>query len=304
MPAPLPSLGSSALELCGTEMSDRLLLAVAAQMTRPPRAALVSCLRRAGEAGLEEFWPDDRQVQDDARLRAAELHQRDVRVALIGEPEYPDQIARSDSPPPCIYYTGNHALLESRGIGMCGSRDASARGLDAARACGEEVATHGFNVVSGYARGVDMETHLAALRSGGQTVIVLAEGILHFRVKRVMRDALDWDRVLVLSQFAPAQAWTAGGAMTRNGVIVALAEALIVIEASERGGTLNAGERALRARKPVIALNFDDATPEGNRKLFASGAISIEKRSDLTRYLDVVAEHPRGSAPQQISLLD
>jgi len=264
----------------------------------------MSSLRDRGLSALEDGWRSlDHEAQSTARVRADHLRQSDVNVLVYGDERYPAAIASADSPPPFLYYIGNLDILARRNVGMCGSREASARGLEAARTCGEEVAAHDFNVVSGYARGVDMETHLAALRSGGCTVIVLAEGISHFRVKRALKDLADWNRMLVLSQFPPTQTWTAGAAMTRNGVIVGLAEALVVIEASERGGTLNAGERALKAGKPVVALQFSEGTPAGNRILFEAGASPLSRRTDLASYLDGLTEESVREGGQG-SLLD
>ncbi len=165
---------------------------------------------------------------------------------------------------------------------MCGSRRASDRGLEAARVCGREVAKHDMHVVSGYARGVDTATHLAALDAGAGTVIVLAEGILHFKVKQSFREAgMTRRNVLVLSQFPPSQRWTAGGAMTRNGIICALGRALVVIEAGERGGTLNAGRQALKINRTVYALQFGEDAPVGNRALFDQGARCLRTSGEL-----------------------
>ena len=63
-----------------------------------------------------------------------------------------------------------------------------------------------------------METHLAALDAGGSTIIALAEGLMHFHVKRAFGGAFDPERVLVLSQFPPRETWNVGSAMTRNAV--------------------------------------------------------------------------------------
>jgi hypothetical protein len=98
-------------------------------------------------------------------------------------------------------------------------------------ACGEVATQHGLTVVSGYARGVDRIAHVSALSSGGSTVIVLPEGINHFRVKPgPVADVWDKERVLVLSQFSPSRPWSAGNAMARNNAIIGLSLALVVVQ--------------------------------------------------------------------------
>jgi DNA processing protein len=152
--------------------------------------------------------------------------------------------------------------------------------------------------VSGYAKGVDTATHLAALEQGGKTIIVLAEGINGFRIKREFSKDFDPKRVLVVSQFRPSQPWAAYAAMARNHVIFGLGNALVVIEAGEKGGTLAAGRDALKRGRPVFVLNFGDETPAGNRILIDAGAQPVASRSDLGRALDEM----RG-LPEQGTLL-
>ena len=110
---------------------------------------------------------------------------------------------------------GNVALLDSPGIGFCGSRKASEKGLQTAEECATQVAALGLTVISGNAVGVDAIAHRAALQAGGTTVLVLPEGIDHFRVRRELRPVWDWSRVLVVSQFEPSAAWKAFRAMNR-----------------------------------------------------------------------------------------
>src|SRR3990172_13198172 len=76
-----------------------------------------------------------------------------------------------------LYAIGNAALLDSKSIGICGSRHGSPRGLERAREFGREAALKGTTVVSGYARGVDREAHLGALEAGGSTIAVLPESM-------------------------------------------------------------------------------------------------------------------------------
>jgi len=163
---------------------------------------------------------------------------------------------------------------------MCGSRSVSELDLRPQMLV-EKSQQENLSVISGYAKGVDTATHLAALNMGGSTVIVLAEGFDHFRVKKVFADKFDLDRILVLSQFPPSQPWLAHAAMTRNKVIFGLGCALVVVEAGERGGTLAAGEGALRVGRPVFVLNFGDETPPGNKILLGKGGWSIRSREQL-----------------------
>lgn len=271
--------------------TKRLRLALAALDLYQTPKKVAAGLRRGFQeverhwAGLEE--PTRRRLVDEVE----ELDRRDVDVCFYGDDRYPSRLAQISAAPPLLFMWGNPDLFQDPSVSMCGSRHASLKGLGAAQTCGLEVAAHGLTIVSGYAKGVDTETHLAALRSGGRTIIVLAEGILHFRVKRSFRDAgLQRDHVLVLSQFPPAQRWNVGAAMTRNRVISGLGRALVVIEAGETGGTLNAGLQALEMGRPVLALEFSEGTPAGNEILFAKGALRIDRRSVLGKALDTIED--------------
>jgi DNA processing protein len=142
-------------------------------------------------------------------------------------------------------------------------------------------------VVSGYAKGIDAESHLACLESGGSTIAVLAEGILNFRLRPAYRElpSSALDHLLVISQFPPSQRWTAGAAMTRNQVVIGLSQAVVVVEAGETGGTLRAGEVALQSGRRLLAMDFAEGTPQGNAKLIAAGARRIINRVDLAEEL-------------------
>jgi DNA processing protein len=278
--------------------TTRLRLAVAASRHGGPGFAA-----RARELGIAAFTTLEHTMPgstSDSAEEAASLASRGVGALILGTPEYPDALRRTPGAPPFLFYLGASALLSAPGIGICGSRSASEVGLRAASACGEEATRQNMTVISGYARGVDTAAHAASLRSGGSTIIVLAEGISHFRVKRgPIADAWDPARALVISQFPPGAAWTAGNAMTRNNVIVRLSLSLVVVEAGEKGGTLAAGMRALRLNKPVLALEFED-TPRGNVALIHKGAMPVHSRAELR---DVVARTVRDPQGNQLSIL-
>lgn len=282
---------------------DDIDLIVAAHDTLSP-SELTALLRSEGTPGLERLRLSPLNgTATEAAARVDLLRERGVGAIPIGSPDYPKSLSSLRSPPPVLYFAGNRRLLSQAAVGMCGSRSASEAGLRAAEACGTAVAREGLVVVSGYARGVDTATHLAALRAGGQTILVLPEGMLRFRVKSAIADDLDEDRVLVVSQFRVDQRWHVGNAMARNETIAALGSALVVIEAREEGGTLDAGLRALVLGRPVIALQFDSGpTPPGNEILHGKGAIAVRRPGELVEVLRALAQDPTVK-PGQLELL-
>lgn len=271
----------------GIDPIVRLQFAIAATRFGGGQKTIATKVRSGGLGAFERVLAglpaeDRRRIEDQAQ----DLSDAGVDAVLLGQSDYPDLLASSRQAPAALFYVGPVELLTHRAIGMCGSRKASAEGLRAAHACADAVARRGYSVVSGYAKGVDTVAHSAALACGGATVIVLAEGINHFRIRRGEFAQL-WDpkRALVVSQFAPDQKWFASGAMTRNSVISDLSQALVVVEAGETGGTLAAGQYGLQRGQAVLALELFDAPP-GNQLLMAHGARVIRSRQHLEAALD------------------
>jgi DNA processing protein len=285
----------------------RLQTAVALFRQFKTPAKVAKYLNDVGVQGAEErsltFGPD---ILAGVASTALDLDSRGVSVIFGGEAEYPEQLKSLRNAPEILFIWGNKDLLRSASVGMCGSRKATERGLAAARKCGGAIALSGLTIVSGYATGVDTETHLGALESGGTTIIVLAEGIMHFKRKRnFINVEFDASHVLVVSQFAPMQPWNVGAAMTRNALIYGLGKALVVIEAGDTGGTLQAGLGALAANKPVLALGFESDTPNGNKILIEKGAIEVSTSMQLGNIIHAIqtVDVDKPVTAQQLTLI-
>lgn len=270
------------------EDEGTLLALLAARAAGGPRRATEMLLRSGRQALLALIDRLDSTERDRAETSVVDLRREGVRVLLCDEPGYPARLRRHPGFPLALYCQGPIELLRQPALGVCGSRNAGSVGIKAATACGEEAARCGRVVVSGYAAGVDSASHLAALRSDGATIAVLAEGICRFRLKKMYADLPkeQLQRLLVVSQFPPSQVWTASAANTRNQVIIGLSSALVVVEAGERGGTIRAGQAALKRRHPVWALTFGSGErPSGNRVLLNQGAEEIASRRVLASKL-------------------
>ena len=268
---------------------DQLVLAAGAATFLSP-VETARALRAGGHRALEELVggrPHEERIE--AERIAANLTERGFEAVLLGDSLYPSQLLDMRRPPPVLFVSGDTTLLQRAGVGICGSRRATDAGLRAARACGLAVARAGLTVISGNAKGVDTEAHRAALDAFGATVLVLAEGALRYRPKRDIRDRSGVEGILAVSQFPPQASWSVGNAMTRNGLIAALGEALVVIEAGAEGGTLDAGLQGLAMGRPVIALEFEsEPTPAGNTILHSKGALSVRSPASLTELIDRV----------------
>jgi DNA processing protein len=157
--------------------------------------------------------------------------------------------------------------------------------LDVCRDIVEQLVSSKITIVAGYAAGVDQTAHYTALKTGGETVAVLAEGILNFSIRHSLLEEWDWTRSLVVSQFLPQARWAVGKAMQRNRTIIGLGRALVVIEAKESGGTFEAGQSALALKKPLFAPAYEsiESTAPGNQILISRGAKPIMKSRTVGR---------------------
>ena len=213
---------------------------------------------------------------------------------------YPNELRSSLKDLP-LFARGHLGLLGLPAIGICGSREASQEALHWAFRFGQEAASRGLLVVSGYARGIDRQAHKGALTEGGSTIAVLPEGIKNFSVRRELTGLVDLDQnFLAISMFEPAAAWTAWRAMSRNKLIVGLSVGLFVVEAREKGGTINAAMECVKQRKPLWAVAYSDTTPErgGNQILLQEDAIPLKKMNDVKAALDQAADSITESVKQ------
>lgn len=225
----------------------------------------------------------------------------DVSMIVRGENGYPASLEDSmpGSAPPILFAWGNSDLLKSESVAFSGARDASPTGVELAMSAAKIFASEEINVVSGYARGIDLAAHTSVLTNGGTTTIVLPEGILKFTVKSEIRELIDEYNTLVISRFSPDLPWLAQNAMMRNGVICGMSGALIVVESGATGGTLATGELALKLKKPLFVFDYpaDVESSAGNSILISKGGTPIQLSGSDPLAIDPVIDAIRNPVP-------
>lgn len=229
-------------------------------------------------------------------------------ASILDEALYPSALRDilSQRAPSVLSYIGNIELLKKKKIAFSGSRKASEKGLWITRDCIKQLAADkDICIVSGYAAGIDITAHYTALNDGLSTIIVLPEGISHFTIHKELQPVWDLDRVLVISEFFPNDKWLEGRAMQRNKTIIGLCDAIVVVEAGEKGGSLDAGKQTLQLGKKLFVPKYAQppVSALGNALLLQGGAKPLAM-SPSTRQTNLVELWKAIQAKQSHTLFD
>lgn len=177
-------------------------------------------------------------------------------------------------------------------IAIVGTRAATGYGRAVARRFAAEFANAGCCVISGLALGIDTAAHQGALDATGCTIGVLGGGHHRFFPKRNrdLAQSMIAHGGAVLSPYGPDQTAYPGNFLQRNGIVAALSDALVVIEAPARSGALNTASWAA-GRIPVYAVPGDVDRPHvaGCHALIRDGATLVRDSADVLQELRLAA---------------
>lgn len=262
---------------------------------------LPGALREGSAGALASFGVPGLPAAEHARIRRV-LVQTGVRLVPIASPRYPARLRRLPDPPPLLAVRGSVACLGMRAVAIVGARAASAYGLRMAKALATDLARAGLLVLSGLARGIDAGAHEAALDAGGLTAAFQACGPERVYPAAHRRLA---DRIAasgsVVSELPVGTPPRAPYFPLRNRLISALSEAVIVVEARIRSGTLVTARHAADQGVDVFAVPgpVGPATSEGPHQLLRDGAGLAASSADVLQALglDEPPMHP-AAAPE------
>lgn len=189
---------------------------------------------------------------------------------------------------PGLWRVGSLDGLVLPTVAIVGTRAATPYGRRLARAFAEALGRAGCCIVSGLALGIDTAAHEGALAAGAPTIGVLGGGHRHFFPRRNLGLArrLVAAGGAVLSPFEPGQPARPGQFLARNGIVAALSDAVLVVEAPERSGALNTAGSAA-GRIPVLAVPGDVDRPHvrGCLALIRDGATLARHAGDVLEAL-------------------
>jgi DNA processing protein len=217
--------------------------------------------------------------------------------------DYPAALLRIADPPPFLWVRGSLASLRLPAIAIVGARASTRYGERSAARLAADFARAGVCVVSGLARGIDATAHRAALAAGGATIAV--QGCGPDRVFPASHAALADEIVAqgaVLSEFAPGTEPRKPHFPQRNRLISGLAQAVVVVEARIRSGSLSTARHALDQGLDVFAVPgpIDSPVSEGTNALLWDGAWPALDAQRVLERIGVGAATPveAGAAPR------
>ncbi len=228
--------------------------------------------------------------------RTAWMPQPPVSSALLHDSTYPTRLAaRMSTPPPCLYVRGALPPAE-RIVAVVGARAASREGCALAAGLARGLGRQGHAIVSGGAYGIDAAAHEGALEVGAATFAVFGCGL---DVTYPDRHADLFERIAVsgglLSTYPPGTPPRAGNFPARNGVISALADAVVVIEAGLRSGALSTARWGRLLGVPVLAV---PGSPGTDRLLQSGQAGRVRGGPEVVQdVLDHLAGRPPAIPP-------
>ena len=221
------------------------------------------------------------------------------------QPEYPEKLLQLADPPPLLYALGNTSLLQKRAVAVVGARAASSYGRRMASGFAKGLAWQ-VVVVSGMALGIDGEAHGGALAAGGESIGVLGCGLdviyppANARLFMAMRE-----KGLLISEYPLGTPPDAFRFPARNRIIAALSEAVVIIEAARRSGSLITAQMALDIGREVFAMpgQADSAKSAGCHWLLREGArIALSADDILAELGGFNADKPQAAAKDKIVL--
>jgi DNA processing protein len=213
-------------------------------------------------------------LKSDALLKAeTELtlaEKQNVRLLYYTDKEYPQRLKQVNDSPPLLYFKGNTNLNSNKIVGIVGTRQATEYGKSVTEELVKGLAKHQCLIVSGLAYGIDIAAHKAALKYDLPTVGVMASGIdiiypaIH---KQTAQQMLSTGGLLTENPFGSKP--DAPQFPARNRIIAAMADALIVVEATSKGGALITADIANSYNKDVFAVpgNLGQRHSEGCNNL-------------------------------------
>ncbi len=221
------------------------------------------------------------------------IDKNNVNVVTIFDDTYPESLRNIYGSPKVLYYKGEFSNKDHLAIAIVGSRKSTSYGKWASEKIARELSKLGITIVSGMANGIDSVAHEGALKENGRTIAVLGSGIdiiYPSRNKELYKSICESG--VVVSEFPLGTKPFHYNFPQRNRIISGLSLGVVVVEATEKSGSLITAGFAAEQGKEVFALpgNINSLFSRGTNKLLKDGAKLVMDVDDIIEEIHELQE--------------
>ncbi|MDR2546259.1 MAG: DNA-processing protein DprA [Lachnospiraceae bacterium] len=233
----------------------------------------------------------------------ARLKAKGITFVPYGDNKYPEKLKNLSAPPASLYIKGTLPDPTLPAVALIGTRKCSGYGASMAKRLGLALAKAQIEVISGMARGIDGIGQKAVSETGGRTFAVLGCGV---DVIYPEENAPLYRQIVenggIISEYSPGTAARSALFPPRNRLISGLADAVIVVEARDKSGTMITVDMALEQGKDIYSLpgRATDPLSVGCNRLIKQGASPVVSVEEFVA--EILSESKRKLSSEVISL--
>ncbi len=212
-----------------------------------------------------------------------------IQTLFLTDHQYPKRLLNCYDAPTMLYYRGNADLNSSKIVSIVGTRNNTDYGRQITEQLVSDLQSFKVIIVSGLAYGIDIIAHKAALQNNLQTVGVLAHGLdkiypkLHLSIAKQMTMYGG-----LLTEFPKGTLPDKHNFPRRNRIVAGMADATVVIETADKGGSIITAELAEGYNRDVFAFpgRINDAKSAGCNYLIKNNkAFLLSNAEELVEWL-------------------
>jgi len=235
-----------------------------------------------------------------------------INISTPDKHEYLVPLGTIPKPPKNMFFRGSIPVDRLPTVAIVGTRKPTSYGVEVAHKLSYDLAKRGVIIVSGLALGTDAIVHRAALEAGGKTIAILANSVEHIypRSHATLGEQIIEKGGAIMSEYAPPTEPRTYQFLARNRLVSGISDAIIIVEAAKRSGTLSTAMHALEQGREVFVVpgNITSPLSAGCNALLKQGAQPATCAEDI---LEVIAPQlqqiqttlPLGSNPLESKII-
>jgi DNA processing protein len=214
----------------------------------------MNLLKIDGIGALKIKGLSDKGILDQADEEICFLEDNSISYCYFKDKQYPERLKHCMDGPILYFQKGNIDIEQKKIISIVGTRKVTSYGIQFCEKLIEELAPVNPIIVSGFAYGVDIVAHKAAIKNNLQTIACLAHGFeqIYPKVHKKYVNKVEQNGGFI-SEFWSIDAFDRTNFLKRNRIIAGMSEATVVIESAEKGGSLVTADIANSYNREVFA---------------------------------------------------